>query len=376
MSNFAFGTYKISEHNPAHISALKEAINSGITMIDTSSNYMNGSSERAIAIALREFDDEVQENIEIISKYKLNQDFDEQLNISKENLQKDIIDCYLIETPEEFLVEAVKNGLSKDDRLDDVYAKLFDAFLDLELAVKNKKILSYGISSDALALNQSSEYFLPYEDFLTLAQDACTEIGNEKHSFTTIQLPINILEQEGLKCTSWAKKNSLRVLSNRALNAYKDGLMFRLADYDESREYYHYLNELLEVSDNDTLISLYNLLQELDDKKHKYGWIGDYESFLATEIIPHMKKSLENLDEENLETILRYIDMFLTEYKKMVEYECSRNTRVALKEIFKECHNSMQECALRFLMQRESIDFIIVGMRKPSYVNEIVALLD
>ena len=74
--------------------------------------------------------------------------------------------------------------------------------------------------------------------------------------------------------------------------------------------------------------------------------------------------------------MLRYIDIFLTQYKNMVLHECSKNTRIALKEKLKECHTSIQECALRFLLQRENVDYILVGMRKPSYVNEIVSLLD
>ena len=87
-----------------------------------------------------------------------------------------------------------------------------------------------------------------------------------------------------------------------------------------------------------------------------------------------MKKSLESLDEQNLDTMLRYIDMFLIEYRKMVAYECSKSTRVQLKDTLKGCESSLQECALRFLMQRESIDYVIVGMRKPSYVVDVMAL--
>jgi len=69
MSNFAFGTYRITDQNPQHIQALREAIDSGIKMIDTSSNYMDGAAERAIAIAFREFNDNVKEQVEIVSKY-------------------------------------------------------------------------------------------------------------------------------------------------------------------------------------------------------------------------------------------------------------------------------------------------------------------
>ncbi len=376
MSNFAFGTIRISEHNPQHISALKEAINSGITMIDTSSNYMDGASERAIALALDQFDDSLVDEIEIVSKYMLSQELEEQLKLSLSRLNKNAIDCYLIEYPEEALIKAVENGVDRDDRLDDMNAKFFDAFLDLELAIKEKKIFSYGVSSDAFSIEHSSDYFLPYEDILTLAQDAADEIGNDKHSLTTIELPINLLEQDGLKCASWAKENGLRVLANRSLNVKKDNLNYRLADYDESHEYYHHLNELMEVCDNDMLKPLYNLVEQLDETKHKFGWIGDYDSFLYTQMIPHIKTSLEVIDEENRETMLNFIDMFLTEYRKMVAHECAKNTRIALKDIFKDTQISMQEYALNFLVERENIDFIVVGMRKPSYVNEIVSLFE
>jgi predicted aldo/keto reductase-like oxidoreductase len=58
----------------------------------------------------------------------------------------------------------------------------------------------------------------------------------------------------------------------------------------------------------------------------------------------------------------------------MVAHECAKRTKVELKEFFKECNASMQECALKFLMNRESVDYILIGMRKPSYVHEILSL--
>lgn len=405
MSNFAFGTYRITEHNPQHIAALKEAISSGIRLIDTSSNYMDGSAERAIALALREFDDDIRAEVEIVSKFgyiqnsnmdrhkespfeevveynedcfhSISQSFlEDQLSKSLERLELTKLDCYLIHNPEYYLLDAINKGIDKDDRLDEMYKRIYDAFMALELEVQKGRIESYGISSNSFSKPRASEEFLPYEDLITLAEDACAEIGNDKHSFTTVELPINILETEGLKCASWAKNNALRVLANRPLNAQYDGLMYRLADYDESREYYTHFNELMEVCDNDTLRPMFNLLEQLDDNKHKFGWIGDYEAFLYAQIIPHMKKSLEVIDEKNIETMYSFIDMFLTEYRAMVAYECSKNTRVSLKAFFDDCQTSLQECAVRYLLQQESIDYILVGMRKPTYVNEIVALLD
>jgi len=403
MSNFAFGTYRLTHQNPQHIQALREAITSGITMIDTSSNYMDGSAEIAIALALREFGDEKRNSIEIVSKYGYIQgsnmlshkeeafesvvEFSEQcfhsiapsfmrdqLTKSLARLELEKIDCYLIHNPEYYILDALNKNADKDDTLDAMYARLYEAFIGLEQEVKNGRIGSYGISSNSFSKEQSNPEFLPYEDLITLADRASEAVGNETHSFTTIQLPLNILEQEGLKCASWAKENGLRVLVNRPLNAQKSTKMYRLADYDESPEYYHQLNELLEICDNDLLKSLYNLFEELDVNKHKFGWIGDFDAFLYAQIIPHVKKSLENLDDEHLETLLQYIDRFFIEYRKMVAYECSKNTRKELKENFSKCEVSLQECAIEFLKQRDSVDFILVGMRKASYVNEILAL--
>ena len=225
-----------------------------------------------------------------------------------------------------------------------MYKRLFDAFMALELAVQNGHIKSYGISSNSFSKLRSDEEFLPYDDLITLAEDAAGELGNEKHSFTTIQLPINLLEKDGLRCASWAKENGLRVLVNRPLNAEHKGLMYRLAEYDESREYYNHFNELMDVCDNESLRPMFNLLEQLDDTKHKYGWIGDYDSFLYAEIIPHMRKTIEVIDDENKEIMLNYIDMFLAEYRKMVSYECSKSTKITLKESRSEERRVGKEC--------------------------------
>jgi len=403
MSNFAFGTYRITDENPQHIQALKVAIESGIKLIDTSSNYMDGAAERAIALALRSFDDDKRQEVEIVSKFGYIQgsnmlahkedpfedvvEYSESCfhSISKsfmlDQLEKSLlrleltkIDCYLLHNPEYYIYHHLNKGTSTDDILDNMFDRIFDIFVALEEQIKNGTIGSYGISSNSFSKSSKDADFLPYEDLITLADRAAEMVGNDTHSFTTIQLPINMLETEGLKCASWAKENGLRVLVNRPLNAQKDELMFRLADYDESSEYYHHLNELLDVSDNEELRSLYNLLEQLDENKHKFGWIGDYDSFLYAQIIPHIKTTLESIDEENLDTMLKYIDMFLIEYRKMVAYECSKTTRVQLKDELEYCTSSLQECAIRFLNMRESIDFILIGMRKPSYVLDIMAL--
>ncbi|WP_373073839.1 aldo/keto reductase [Sulfurimonas sp.] len=374
MSKIIFGTQRISEHNPQHLQALKEAIKSGIRMIDTSPKYMDGGAQRTIALAFREFEDDIRDNIEVITKFDINSNPSEVLENSLKDLELNSISCYMIENPESVLYKAIEDGISKDDRLDEMNRLIFEAFLECETLVQSGKIKSYGISSEAFSVIHKDDKFLPYEDLVTLAMEAAHELKNEKHSFSTIELPINILENEGLGCAKWAKEQGLRVIATRPLNGITNNQVYRLADYDESHEYYHHLNELLEVTDNELLKPLFNLFEELDASKHKFGWVGDYETFLYTQAIPHMQKALKNIDEQNAQTMLNFIDLFLIEYKKMVEYECAKKTRIALKEVFKDCKLKMQECAIKHLLNIDDIDYIAVGMRKPSYVDEIISL--
>jgi aryl-alcohol dehydrogenase-like predicted oxidoreductase len=403
MSTFAFGTYRVSDENPLHIEALKLAIESGINLIDTATNYMDGGAERVIARAFASFTQEDINKIKIVSKFgyiqgsnlqkhkeKAFEDVVEfspscyhsiapsfchqQLSESLERLKLSQIDCYLVHNPEYFIYEALKQKMPRDAMLDAMYERLFHAFVALEEEVTAGRICSYGISSNSFAKPANDPEFLPYEDLLSLAQKAAEKVGNKKHAFTTIELPINMLEQEGLKCAAWAKKNGLRVLSNRPLNAQKNGLMFRLAEYDEPKDYYHAYNELLEVCDTKELKNLYNLVEQMDMNKHKFGWIGDFDTFLYSQIMPHIKKSIEDISADVREVLLEYIDRFLRAYREMVAYECSKLTQTALKEEFKGCKKKMQLCALEFLLQQKEIDYVVVGMRKPSYVAEVLSL--
>jgi aryl-alcohol dehydrogenase-like predicted oxidoreductase len=378
MSKFAFSTKRISEHNIQHIQALKEAITSGVKLIDTSDEYLGGSSLRAVAIAFRELDDEITKDVKIVSKFSYKEDGDVAKNLSAtlNQLELENIECFMFHNLEYYLLDAINKDIPKDDRLDGMNKIVYKVFLELENEIKNSKFNSYGICSENFSIEHSSDLFLPYEDLISIAKMAAKDAGNEKHSFSTIELPVNIVERDGLKCAKWAKDNSLTVVSSRALNTIYQTKQYRLAEYKEGSEYFYYLNELLDVCDNDMLKPLYNLVDELDASKHKFEHIESYDNFLFQNIIPHVKNVITQLDEENAQTLVTLLDMFLDNYKKTVEYECGVKTKKELKEFFKECNFSMQECSLNFLLQQKNIDYIAVGMRKPSYVAEVLSLQD
>jgi aryl-alcohol dehydrogenase-like predicted oxidoreductase len=403
-----FGTYRITEHNPEHLEALTHALKLGVNLIDTSSNYMNGEAECAIAKVFATLSSEVTDKVEIVSKFgyiqgplleeiKANENkyknvvkysdtcyhsieskfISEQLTSSLSRLNIDSIDCYLIHNPEYYILDSLNRGLPKEKMLDEMLQRIYDAFLTLENEVALGRIKAYGISSNSFSKSSSSEEFLPYEDLVTLAEHAAKELHIESHHFTTIELPINMIEREGLKCAKWAKANGLHVLVNRALNAqYIDkehGVqMYRIADYSEPSEYYHHLNALLELTDVESLQNVHNLIGQLDDNRHKFTWIGAYDNFLYTQILPHLRNSFEVLDEQLQFELATQMNDFLTQYAKMVAFECSKNTKRELASVLSECTRPLQECALQFLDKQDDIDTILIGMRKLSYVNDIL----
>ncbi len=402
MAKIGLGTYRISDQNPEHIQAIKTAVEEGVDLIDTSTNYMDGAAERAIALAFQPLPIKMIENVEIVSKYGYIQGttlkrieegehfpemvkyadhiyhcispefMQDQLTQSLDRLNMESLGCYLIHNPEYFLLDALKHDLDPSETLDRMFERIENAFAALEKEVQKGRITSYGISSNSFALQSSDPEFLPYEDLVTIAKRAAKSSGSEMHHFSTIQLPINMLETEGLKCAEWAKLNGLRVLSNRPLNAQANNLMFRLASYDEPHDYYHHLNEVLAMTDDESLRSVHNMIAQLDDVKHRFGFVGEYEQFLYSQVIPHFRKAMQDLDPVAVEMLAESLDLFLREYAKMVAFECTKMTKVQLKEKLKGCNKRLQECALDFLQAQASIDYILIGMRKPSYVMQVM----
>jgi aryl-alcohol dehydrogenase-like predicted oxidoreductase len=404
MTKIALGTYRMTDLDPNHVAAIRLAVESGVTLIDTSTNYMDGGAERAIALALHSVNDETAAGVEVVSKFGyiqgstmqrfreeetfnnvvrweehlfhcIDTDFmKDQLVRSLARLNRDSIGCYLIHNPEYYLLDALRRGIPKEERLDEMLQRIYDAFIGLEQEVKAGRIGSYGISSNSFSVPHNSDEFLPFEDLVTLAENAARHAGNARHSFTTVQLPLNLLEREGLKCAAWAKEKGLRVLANRPLNAQKGGKMYRLADCPEPSDYYHHLNAVLELFEPELkLHSLYNLVSELDQNRHRFGWIGDYEQFYHYQIVPLLRKVFKGLPEAARPAVAESLEQFFGQYAKMVAHECARKTRTELADELAGCSKPMQECALEYLLGLETVDYVLVGMRKPSYVAELTA---
>jgi len=408
-SKLAFGTYRTGLDDPEHQAALTLALKEGIRLIDTSTNYMNGDAERLIAQTLEEvYGGHKPDDLEIVSKCgyiqgslleeikKSEEDMIEALDIVKydencyhsihpgfikaeltkslERLKLKSLDCYLLHNPEYYLMHTIKDESQRAEAQMIILDRILDAFMQLEREVKEGRISSYGISSNSFSMPEEALYFLPYFDLVSLAEKAAYEVGNEEHHFTTLQMPINLLEKEGLVCAHWAKQNGLRVLANRPLNASKDKLMFRLASADEPGDYFALLNEAMSFMEEVKADSLFNLLGELDNYKHRFGWVGEYQSFLMGKIIPHIRQELIKIEDDyTRENISKLLMDFFVSYEQMVMYECAKQTKSMLEHSGIEIEDRIEKTALKELIDCADIDYILVGMRKIRYVN---ALLD
>lgn len=275
VSTLGFGSYRVDEGNQGHQQALEHAILGGLNLIDTSSNYTIGSSERLIGRTLKKLvsNEELdRETMVIVSKGGYLQGdalkrmrarknegsapkelveysdtcwhcmqptfLAEELGASLGRLGLETIDVYLLHNPEYYLLHAQRvGGATRPKILATFYDRLKAAFSHLETEIQAGRIQFYGISSNTLADPHEQLPSLDLEKILEIAKLA----GGENHGFRVVQFPLNLLESEsailpqknGQPLLETAAAASLGVLVNRPLNAILGGGLVRLAQPDE-----------------------------------------------------------------------------------------------------------------------------------------------
>ena len=271
VSATGFGSYRVDVAIDQHHQALKQALLSGINLIDTSANYADGASEQLIGSVLAECIAKHQlqrEEIVIVSKagyiqgknlqvylerLEQNQPFDDvvdlgedlkhcmhpgfledQLSRSLERLQVDCLDVFLLHNPEYYLMWAEKNQLPEKEARNTYYERIAKAFAYLETEVEKGRIQYYGVSSNSFPQSAQSYSFSCLEKMWQLAEDL-----SSNHHFAVVQLPFNLCEHGAAidinqpskqSVLDFAQSKNLGVLTNRPLNAFYEGRLLRLAN--------------------------------------------------------------------------------------------------------------------------------------------------
>jgi aryl-alcohol dehydrogenase-like predicted oxidoreductase len=246
ISRVGFGAHLVTDERPDHFAALSRALQLGCNLIDTSANYMGGASERLIGRVLASRPDrdafvitksgyDEAEQLPLVESGAARDNFlhpdflANRIGLSLGRLQRSRLDGYLLHSPEAFL-EQRKSAAGRDE----FYARLRLTFEFLESRVAAGVIRYYGLSSNTIPQ--------PLDDLVTIdlrrVMDVAGSVSTEHH-FKLLEFPYNFAEtgatadQHGDgSLLSIAKAHRLVTFSNRPLNAKTADGAVRLAEYE------------------------------------------------------------------------------------------------------------------------------------------------
>jgi uncharacterized protein YyaL (SSP411 family)/aryl-alcohol dehydrogenase-like predicted oxidoreductase len=275
VSRLGFGGYRVDDETPAHRAALVRALRAGCNLVDTSSNYTDGGSERLIGEVIRELaaDGSLRrEEVVVVTKVgyvqggnlELAQEREaegrpfpemvkyapgiwhcihpeflrDQLARSRERLGLATLDVCLLHNPEYFLKdEHERSHGTLDKRREEFYARMRAAFAALEEEVSAGRLRSYGVSSNTVTAAADDSEATSLEHMLAAA--------GPSSSFRVLQLPFNLVESGAVRernqgpdlsrtVLDVAQSEGIGVLVNRPLNAFAPAGLMRLADVPDA----------------------------------------------------------------------------------------------------------------------------------------------
>ncbi len=280
-SKLGFGCYRVDGNDPEHGAALAKALQDGVNLIDTSTNYMDGESERLVGATLRDLIGKhagARDEIVVLSKigyvqgrnlkqaeareqagrpypemvkygegiwHCIHPDFlADQLDGSLDRLGLETLDVCLLHNPEYFLSEAVHRYESNvAEQRDEFYRRIEQAFGFLESQVAAGRIRWYGVSSNTVTNDALDEEATSLSRLLDAAKKAAAARGVSRHHFAVLQCPMNLFEagawvtantgiDRAETILQYAPREGVAVLVNRPLNAMptRDVGVLRLAD--------------------------------------------------------------------------------------------------------------------------------------------------
>ncbi len=273
VSRLGFGCYRVDDETTEHAESMRRALRGGVNLIDTSTNYTDGGSERCVGAVLEELvaAGELQrDEIVVVSKIGYVQGCNlhlamareaegrsfadmikytdgcwhcvhpeflaDQLDRSLQRLRLGTLDVCLLHNPEYFFSDAAHRGAKASDvqtLRDEFYRRLAGAFAYFETQVAAGRIRAYGVSSNTVTAPADGLETTALDRMLQAAQSA----GGKNHHFRVLQLPMNLLEtgalfensHGGRTVLDCAIERGVGVLVNRPLNAIVSGRLVRFA---------------------------------------------------------------------------------------------------------------------------------------------------
>ncbi|WP_077399128.1 aldo/keto reductase [Cellulophaga omnivescoria] len=401
ISKIGIGTYRMTYESQEHINALQYAIESGVNLIDTASNYQFGNSEKLIGDLLKRTK---RDKTFIITKagyingndinrfsrilnslrtIKVNNNFlysiepsflEAQITASLKRLNTDYIDGFLIHNPEHYF--DVENHNQKH-----IYEHLIESCTFLETLVDKGVIRYYGISSNILPTRGI--------DLKKIIND-----DNDFPNFKLTQFPYNLVENEANEkngdesLIDFCKKKAIKTFANRPLNTTYNGKVLRLADYSD--EFINVNFETEEVLFNEFL---FLIKKQLD----KFGETSNPEDFVPIKFFINNRKNIANPEavnkalnshllpfieqlqftEERIKKILNELLNYWILYSKKSITDRSlemKNTLINKGVLIKNDKRDLSLLACESYL-KDDINHVLVGMRNKKYVDNLLSLV-
>mmetsp|Transcript_10443 Transcript_10443/g.13537 ORF Transcript_10443/g.13537 Transcript_10443/m.13537 type:complete len:464 (-) Transcript_10443:185-1576(-) len=452
LSKIGFGAARCLAGIPEHESSVKKAaLSKIITTFDTATNYGSGRSEMLIGKVLAE--ESCRDSCTILSKFGYFQDshgdseaqkfpkafpvapghsycihpsfFHQELEKSMERLQTRKIDMYSLHNPEHLLLQIaseietrVKHNIQEQAKSpqdepnteiqwsqikNEVEGKFFDdmvnTFKALEERVEEGTIGCYGVSTNSLFMGtgEPQEPKLRWEMLVDASNVASRSLGKSESSLAAFQIPVNLLEPNGLKVAGHMQSAGLKVLGNRPLTGMFQDQVWRLLDAGDSQAPKQYLDACRDILEHFTFPmpedrdpteeeketaegckALHEIIQDLNQRLSSFTSVLHYDDYLQFKVIPQIAEKFSEFDETSADKL----QLFFKTYGNMVRYHCSQKTRELISS--NDCpsgpHNMkkddlMHHIALKWLMEQKKLDCILVGMPKENYIDDILNLV-
>lgn len=434
VSLVGFGGYRTGRKSPDHRAALTAALAAGVNLIDTSSNYMLGDSERLIGEVLA--DAAVpRDEVVVVSKigyvqgpnldlarqreaegrpfpdmvrymdgcwHCVSPEFlEDQLSRALDRLGLETIDVLLLHNPEYFLLDAAHQGPDADLGAvrTEFYARLTRAFGYLDGAVAAGRIGWYGVSSNSCVL--------PTDHQEATSVTRIVEASGGR--MAVLQLPYNLLETGALlerntpegTALDAAIAHDLGVLVNRPLNAMAKNRLVRLADPPRSgapnsdealRARVEALGgleaELAEAAPGVDGPRVSGLLLE---RWEELTYPQAFQQVLRFEVVPEAQRGLRAIldaagspsDSDLMGRIQAYQDALNALVEPLQARASRQDARIGeqIRDTIQPhlpkalWHESLSRIALDVVASTLGVSCVLCGMRQPAYVEDAVGVM-
>lgn len=340
---------------------------------------------------------------------------EDQIGRSLDRLGLETLDGYLLHNPEYFLGWAHRASMDRKKTQEEYYHRIDRAFRHLETEAARGRIRFYGISSNTFP--ESSDH--PEFTDLSRVWEIAEAIGSDHH-FKVIQLPFNLLEvgaavtqnqTDGRTVLDWVRDKRLGLLTNRPLNAFTNKRMVRLASIEvRSRMDYHTIIERIKrlaYSENQLWRKILPGIDAIpggikvrikqqgcfaESLKHHWRSFGSYERW---------REAKDGIFLPRIQGVMDYLAAFSDANPDLADW-CSSHTKTvdqafrAVASIYADDAVALERrilglidraddawsgpgslsCkAIRALVTTAGVSTVLVGMRKETYVAEILAEL-